>query len=175
MRRKRPPGIPSPDVVSATAVASPRRPRPGRCLSFLSRRPGVLFRKTSCNPAVAPRAVAVTVRNVAVHAGRAAVRPRSVEVRSCNVEGRPHTGPGASGAWVFKGTRTPAAIVFENLEDGMTTDEVIEQDRFSRRRCRIPLQRGCATSYLLPSIEALDLRLLTYIEQQRIKLTYGHE
>lgn len=23
-----------------------------------------------------------------------------------------------SGAWVFKGTRTPVAVVFENLEDG---------------------------------------------------------
>jgi len=32
-----------------------------------------------------------------------------------------------SGAWVFKGTRTPVAIVFENLEDGMTIDEVLEQ------------------------------------------------
>jgi len=26
-----------------------------------------------------------------------------------------------SGAWVFKGTLTPVAVVFENLEDGMTT------------------------------------------------------
>jgi len=32
-----------------------------------------------------------------------------------------------SGAWVFTGTRTPVSIVFENLEDGMTIDEVIEQ------------------------------------------------
>ena len=24
-----------------------------------------------------------------------------------------------SGAWVFKGTRTPVAVVFENLEDGL--------------------------------------------------------
>ena len=32
-----------------------------------------------------------------------------------------------SGAWVFKGTRTPVAVVFENLEDGMTIDEVLEQ------------------------------------------------
>jgi uncharacterized protein (DUF433 family) len=35
-----------------------------------------------------------------------------------------------SGAWVFKGTRTPVALVFENLEHGMTIDELIEQ--FSR-------------------------------------------
>jgi uncharacterized protein (DUF433 family) len=32
----------------------------------------------------------------------------------------------ASGAWVFKGTRTPVAVVFENLEDGMTIDDVHE-------------------------------------------------
>ena len=28
---------------------------------------------------------------------------------------------------MFKGTRTPVAIVFENLEDGMTIDEVVER------------------------------------------------
>src|ERR1700730_3819709 len=32
-----------------------------------------------------------------------------------------------SGAWVFKGTRTPVTVVFENLEDGMTIDDVMEQ------------------------------------------------
>jgi uncharacterized protein (DUF433 family) len=34
-----------------------------------------------------------------------------------------------SGAWVFKGTRTPPSIVFENLEDGLTIDEVLENSR----------------------------------------------
>lgn len=29
-----------------------------------------------------------------------------------------------SGAWVFRGTRIPVAAVFENLEDGLTVDEV---------------------------------------------------
>jgi uncharacterized protein (DUF433 family) len=33
-----------------------------------------------------------------------------------------------SGAWVFKGTRTPVAVVFENLEDGMTIDEAADFD-----------------------------------------------
>ena len=28
------------------------------------------------------------------------------------------------GAWVFRGTRIPVAAVFENLEDGLTIDEV---------------------------------------------------
>jgi uncharacterized protein (DUF433 family) len=31
------------------------------------------------------------------------------------------------GAWVFRGTRLPISAVFENLEDGMTIDEVVEQ------------------------------------------------
>jgi uncharacterized protein (DUF433 family) len=29
-----------------------------------------------------------------------------------------------SGAWVFRGTRLPVAAVFENLEDGLTVDDV---------------------------------------------------
>jgi uncharacterized protein (DUF433 family) len=32
-----------------------------------------------------------------------------------------------SGAWVLRGTRTPVKVLFENLEAGMTIDEVIEQ------------------------------------------------
>jgi uncharacterized protein (DUF433 family) len=32
-----------------------------------------------------------------------------------------------SGAWVFRGTRLPVATIFENLEDGMTIQEVMEQ------------------------------------------------
>ena len=31
-----------------------------------------------------------------------------------------------SGAWVFRGTRIPAAAVFENLEDGLTVNEMVE-------------------------------------------------
>jgi uncharacterized protein (DUF433 family) len=31
-----------------------------------------------------------------------------------------------SGAWVFKDTRMPVAAVFENLEDGVTIDELTE-------------------------------------------------
>ena len=32
-----------------------------------------------------------------------------------------------SGAWVFRGTRLPVATIFENLEDGLTIEEIIEQ------------------------------------------------
>jgi uncharacterized protein (DUF433 family) len=31
-----------------------------------------------------------------------------------------------SGAWVFRGTRMPVTAVFENLEDGLTIDEIVE-------------------------------------------------
>jgi uncharacterized protein (DUF433 family) len=31
-----------------------------------------------------------------------------------------------SGAWVFKGTRMPVSVVFENLEDGLTIDQLLE-------------------------------------------------
>ena len=45
-----------------------------------------------------------------------------------------------SGAWVFKGTRTPVAVVFENLEDGMTIDEVMEQFPVSREQVQAVLE-----------------------------------
>jgi uncharacterized protein (DUF433 family) len=32
----------------------------------------------------------------------------------------------ASGAWVFKGTRMPVSLVFENLEAGATIEEIME-------------------------------------------------
>jgi uncharacterized protein (DUF433 family) len=44
-----------------------------------------------------------------------------------------------SGAWVFKGTRMPVAIVFENLQDGMTIDEVLEQFPVSREQVKAVL------------------------------------
>jgi uncharacterized protein (DUF433 family) len=31
-----------------------------------------------------------------------------------------------SGAWVFRGTRVPVSAVFENLEDGLTINEIVE-------------------------------------------------
>jgi uncharacterized protein (DUF433 family) len=45
-----------------------------------------------------------------------------------------------SGAWVFTGTRTPVSIVFENLEDGMTIDEVIEQFPVTREQIKTVLE-----------------------------------
>ncbi len=31
-----------------------------------------------------------------------------------------------SGAWIFRGTRIPVASVFENLEDGVTVDQIVK-------------------------------------------------
>ncbi|MBZ5572811.1 MAG: DUF433 domain-containing protein [Acidobacteriia bacterium] len=31
-----------------------------------------------------------------------------------------------SGAWVFRGTRIPVSAVFENLEDGLRLDEIVQ-------------------------------------------------
>ena len=39
-----------------------------------------------------------------------------------------------SGAWVLRGTRTPVKLLFENLEAGMTIEEVIEQFPVSREQ-----------------------------------------
>ena len=45
-----------------------------------------------------------------------------------------------SGAWLFKGRRTPVAVVFESLEDGMTIDEVVEQFPVTQEQVRAVLE-----------------------------------
>jgi uncharacterized protein (DUF433 family) len=45
-----------------------------------------------------------------------------------------------SGAWVFRGTRIPAAAVFENLEDGLSIDEIVRMfDGLTREQVRAVL------------------------------------
>jgi len=45
-----------------------------------------------------------------------------------------------SGAWVFRGTRIPAAAVFENLEDGLTVDQVVQMfDGLTRQQVKAVL------------------------------------
>ena len=44
-----------------------------------------------------------------------------------------------SGAWTFRNSRTPVKVVFDNLEDGMTIDEIIEQYPVSREEIRAVL------------------------------------
>ncbi len=45
-----------------------------------------------------------------------------------------------SGAWVFRGTRMPVSIVFENLEDGMTIEEIMEQWPVTREQVTAVLE-----------------------------------
>jgi uncharacterized protein (DUF433 family) len=45
-----------------------------------------------------------------------------------------------SGAWVFRGTRIPVAVVFENLEDGHTIDQIVHMfDGLTRQQVRAVL------------------------------------
>jgi uncharacterized protein (DUF433 family) len=39
-----------------------------------------------------------------------------------------------SGAWVLRGTRTPVKVLFENLQAGMSIEEVIEQFPVTREQ-----------------------------------------
>ncbi len=39
-----------------------------------------------------------------------------------------------SGAWVFRGRRLPVATIFENLEDGMSIEEIMEQFDVTREQ-----------------------------------------
>ena len=45
-----------------------------------------------------------------------------------------------SGAWVFRGTRMPVSIVFENLASGTTVDEVMEQFDVTREQIHAVLE-----------------------------------
>jgi uncharacterized protein (DUF433 family) len=44
-----------------------------------------------------------------------------------------------SGAWTFRNSRTPVKLIFENLEDGMTIDEIVEQYPVSREEIKAVL------------------------------------
>jgi uncharacterized protein (DUF433 family) len=44
-----------------------------------------------------------------------------------------------SGAWVFRGTRTPVSVVFENIED-LTVDELIQEFGVTREQVHSVLQ-----------------------------------
>ena len=39
-----------------------------------------------------------------------------------------------SGAWVFRDTRTPVSVVFENLEAGATVEEIMEWFHITREQ-----------------------------------------
>jgi len=43
-----------------------------------------------------------------------------------------------SGAWVFRGTRTPVSVVFENLQD-MTVDQLVDEFGVTREQVQAVL------------------------------------
>jgi uncharacterized protein (DUF433 family) len=45
-----------------------------------------------------------------------------------------------SGAWVFRDTRMPVATVFENLEEGSSIEEIIEQFHVTREQIQAVLE-----------------------------------
>jgi len=51
-----------------------------------------------------------------------------------------------SGAWVFRGTRMPVATVFENLEAGVSVDEIIEVFEVTREQITAVLEFAARTS-----------------------------
>jgi uncharacterized protein (DUF433 family) len=52
-----------------------------------------------------------------------------------------------SGAWVFRGTRMPVAAVFENLEHGLTIDEIVEMfDGLTREQVQAVLDFAAQSS-----------------------------
>jgi uncharacterized protein (DUF433 family) len=60
--------------------------------------------------------------------------------------------PGVGGAWVFRGTRIPVAAAFENLEDGLTIDEVAAlYDGLTREQIKAVLEFA-ALSLETPSL-----------------------
>jgi len=56
-----------------------------------------------------------------------------------------------SGAWTFRNSRTPVKLIFENLEDGMTIDEIIEQYPVSREKIKAVLEFAAHSVDVAPS------------------------
>jgi uncharacterized protein (DUF433 family) len=57
-----------------------------------------------------------------------------------------------SGEWVFRGTRMPVAAVFENLEDGMSIDDLVElYDGVTREQVQAVLEFA-AKSLRVPAL-----------------------
>jgi uncharacterized protein (DUF433 family) len=63
----------------------------------------------------------------AVHPHRASMNFRGAAALDWSECSAVESVPGkVSGAWVFKDTRMPVAAVFENIEDGLTIDQLVE-------------------------------------------------
>src|SRR5580658_4371186 len=59
-----------------------------------------------------------------------------------------------SGAWVFRDTRTPVSVVFDNLEAGATVSEVMEWFHLSRDQVRAVLEFAARSLDAPPCVHA---------------------
>jgi uncharacterized protein (DUF433 family) len=59
-----------------------------------------------------------------------------------------------SGAWVFKDTRMPVATVFENLEAGLTVEEVMEEFGVTREQINAVLHFAAKSLETPPPAQA---------------------
>ena len=60
-----------------------------------------------------------------------------------------------SGAWVFRDTRMPVSIVFENLEVGATIDEIMEWFHLTRAQIVTVLEFAARSLDPFPSPQAV--------------------
>ena len=56
-----------------------------------------------------------------------------------------------SGAWVFKGTRMPVAIVFQNLEAGANIEEIMEWFDLAREQVEAVIEFAARSLDVTPS------------------------
>jgi uncharacterized protein (DUF433 family) len=63
-----------------------------------------------------------------------------------------------SGAWVLRGTRTPVKVLFDNLEAGMSIEEVMEQFPVTRE------QLDSLMSFVARSLDAATPGSFTELE-----------
>jgi uncharacterized protein (DUF433 family) len=68
-----------------------------------------------------------------------------------------------SGAWVFRGTRTPVSVVFDNLEAGATIEEIMEWFHVTHEQVVTVLEfaaRSLDAPPIAPETPALDAHTL---------------
>jgi uncharacterized protein (DUF433 family) len=68
-----------------------------------------------------------------------------------------------SGAWVFRDTRTPVSVVFDNLEVGASIDEIMEWFHLSREQVVAVIEfaaRSLDAPNVPPPVQAVDAHTL---------------
>jgi uncharacterized protein (DUF433 family) len=68
-----------------------------------------------------------------------------------------------SGAWVFRGTRTPVSVVFDNLEAGASVNEIMEWFHLSREQVTAVIEfaaRSLDAPSILPPAHLVDAHTL---------------